>query len=119
MSGAGKCSSFITEQFALQQIAGNRGAIDFEESPVGARRKLVKQPGQHFFAGTTLAQEQNWNVYISYQGGLRTNLTHGRAGSDKKYVIAKFLDLTGISLLGGAQTLIDNCVEFSFLKRLG
>ena len=87
---------------------------------MGARRKLVDQARQHFLAGAAFAQQQDRDIDVGDQRGLRTNLLHRRAGGDEEHVVAKLFDFAGIALaLGRADALSNDRIEFGFLKRLG
>ncbi len=86
---AGKRASLVTEQLAFQQIAGNGGAIHFQKSAMGARRKLVNQPRYNFLAGAAFTQHEDGNIHVGDQRGLGSNLAHGRTGRHEKYVVVK------------------------------
>ena len=49
----------MTEQLALGQRGGERGAVDGDERLVAARTEPVQQPCPDFFAGTGFAADQN------------------------------------------------------------
>ena len=119
MSSAGEGARLVAEQFALQQVAGHGGAIHFQKRAMGARRQLVNQPRHHFLAGAALPQHQDRNIDIRDQRCLRANLAHGRTGRHEKYVVVKFFDFARQILLVLAQALVDDRVQFGFLKRLG
>ncbi len=87
---------------------------------MGARRKFVDQARQHFLAGATLTEQEDRDVNVGDECGLRANLLHCRAGSDEEHVVAKFFDFARIALtLGRADALSNDRVEFRFLERLG
>jgi len=52
----------MTEQFALNQCVGNRGAIHWHERLVPAPALVVQGPGDKFLAGSGLAEEQHRGV---------------------------------------------------------
>ncbi len=117
--GSGESALLVAEQFALEQIGGDGRAIDLEEGAVGARRKLVNQASEDFFAGAALAQQEHGNVDIGDQCRLRADLAHLRAGRDEKDVVGEFFDFSAVGLFSLAEAEIDDRVEFRFLKRLG
>ena len=59
---ARKSAAFVAEQLALQQRLRDRRAIDRDERLVGSRTQLMKRMCQEFFAGPTLAQDQDWDI---------------------------------------------------------
>src|ERR1700739_705778 len=119
MCRTGEGARFITKQFAFQQVRRHCGAVHLEEGAVRARRELVNQPSENLFAGAAFAKQQDWNIDVRDQRGLRADLPHGRARGDEEYIVAEFLDFPGIRLLILAQALVDDSVEFGFLKRFG
>ncbi len=56
---AGECSFFVAEQLALHQIFGKRGAVDFDEWLVFARRVEVDGAGDQIFTYTTFSGQQH------------------------------------------------------------
>src|SRR5262249_28938389 len=50
------------EQLGLEQLAGQRRAIDLQELLTGARGGLVDRAGQDFLAGSALAAKQHGGV---------------------------------------------------------
>src|SRR5579864_280196 len=119
MSRTSEGAGFIPKKFALQQVRWDRSAVHLEESAMCARRKLVNQAPKDFLAGAAFAQQQDRNVDVRDQGGLRADLPHGRTGSDEEHIVTEFLDFSRISLLILTEALIDNRIEFGFLKGLG
>ena len=119
MSRTGEGAGFIPKKFALQQVRWDRSAVHLEESAMCPWRKLMNQAPKNFFAGAAFSQQQDWNVDVRDQGGLRTDLPHGGTGSDEEHIVAEFLDFSRISLLILAETLIDDRIELGFLKGLG
>ena len=94
---SGEGALLVSEQFALQKVGGNGGAIHFQERAMGARRKLVDQASENFLAGAALAQQQHGNIDVRHQRGLRTNLAHLRAGGDEENVVGKLFDFAAVS----------------------
>ena len=119
MCGAGERSRFVAEQFAFQQVSRHGRAVHFQKCAMCARRKLVDQARENFFAGAAFAEHKHRNVDVGDQRSLRTDLAHRGAGGDEEYVVAQFFDFAGVRLLILAETLIDDGVEFCLLKGLG
>jgi hypothetical protein len=57
--GPGEGSLFVAEQLALEQVFGNGGAVDGDETLAAPRRKVVHGPGKELFPRPALAQQQN------------------------------------------------------------
>src|SRR5205807_8543073 len=98
---AGKCSSLVTEQFALQQVARNGGTVDFEKRAVRALRQFMNQSCQHFLTRAALTQQQDRDINIGDQRSLGTDLPHGGASGAEEHVIAQLLPFPCIGLLRG------------------
>ncbi len=64
--GTGKGARLVTEQFALQQLAGNRRAIDLQKRAVRAIGVLVNQLRQDFLACSALAEDQHREVKLCH-----------------------------------------------------
>jgi hypothetical protein len=62
-----KGASFMTEEFALQQVTGKRRAIESHKTVLAPRASLVDRSCDHLFAGTGFALNQNRGVYWSNQ----------------------------------------------------
>ena len=48
--GAGECAALVAEQLALDQLGGNRRAVDFDERARGERALAMDVRGQQFLA---------------------------------------------------------------------
>ena len=88
--GAGEGAGLVAEELALQQLAGNGGAIDLQEGAVRAIGILVDQLGQNFFAGTALAEQQHREIELRHLHGVRAKLTHLRGGGEEVNAFADF-----------------------------
>ena len=55
--GAGESAGLVAEQLALQQLAGHRGTVYFQESAVRALGVLVDEVGEHFLASAAFPQQ--------------------------------------------------------------
>ena len=80
----------------------------------------MNQARQNFLARAAFAQQQNRNVNVRDQRGLRTDLLHCGAGGHEEHVVAKLFHFSRIAfILRGADALGDDGVEFGFLEWLG
>src|ERR1700726_721902 len=73
----GKRTFLMAEEFALQKALRNRGAIYFNEAAPLAWTQLVSRPGDQFFSGSGLTQNENgrigWrNDLNAFQNGLES-----------------------------------------------
>ncbi len=59
---AGEGAFHVTEQFALDELARQRGTIDLDARTLGARAQAVDQIGDNFLAGPALAGDQDGHV---------------------------------------------------------
>src|SRR5580704_2997155 len=109
----------VAEQFALEEVGGNGGAIYFQERAMGAWGKLVDQASENFLAGATLAEQEHGDVDVRDQRGLRANLAHLRTGGDEEDVVGKLFDVAAIRLLSLTEAEVDDGVQFRLLKWLG
>jgi hypothetical protein len=55
-----KAPRFVAEQLGLEQVFGNRGAVDLDEGAAGAGADPVDGARDETFAGPRLAAEQEW-----------------------------------------------------------
>src|SRR5208337_4248072 len=60
--GSSEGSLFVAEEFALQQIFRDGGAVDFDERTGSAARLFVDGAGNEVFANTAFAAQQNGGV---------------------------------------------------------
>ena len=60
--GAGERSLHVAEELAFEQRLRQRAAVDREERPVGAQRRVVDVARQHLLAGAALAADQHGRV---------------------------------------------------------
>ena len=75
---AGEGALFVTEQLAFQKIGGNRAAIDRHERMPGAPGQFMDVAGDHFLAGSRLAENQ----HIGIEGSdLLDQAMHGAHGA--------------------------------------
>src|SRR5882724_5501619 len=69
-NGPGKRSPFMTEQLALEQPRGNRGAIHSYECPAAARTAIMNGAGDKLLARSSLTQDENRGIGWSHDFNL-------------------------------------------------
>jgi hypothetical protein len=62
--GLGESSLSITEEFAFEQSARDRGATDFNESPVPQSRLTMDETGRTFLAGTAFDLYEQGHIRV-------------------------------------------------------
>src|ERR1700691_1010033 len=60
--GAGEGAALMAEHLGLQQLVGNRRAIDRHESAPAPRRQGMDRPRDDFLAGAALARDQHGRI---------------------------------------------------------
>ena len=73
----------MAEQLALQQVLGERAAVDADERAVAARAELVDRLGDQFLAGAGLAQEQHRGVGLGHLPRQPIDVLHRRPRADQ------------------------------------
>ena len=58
-AGIGEGAANVAEQLAFDEVGGDGGAVDLDEGSVGAGAAFVNACCDEFFAGATLAEDQN------------------------------------------------------------
>ena len=91
-SGLGSVSAaerafFVSEQFALHQIFGKRGAVDVDPRTAAAMRRLMNRASDEFLAGTGLAGDQNGFRVAGDAIHQCHELVHDRAGQNELRVV--------------------------------
>jgi hypothetical protein len=71
------CTMAISEEFALDEVLRNGGAVQFDEDAVSAQRLGVHGAGDEFFAGTGLAVDEHTAVRRGHQLDLLTQSFDG------------------------------------------
>ena len=61
---AGEDAFLVAEQLALEQVGGNRAAVDGDEGPLAARAEIVDGARGDFLAGAGFAEHQNGGIVI-------------------------------------------------------
>ncbi len=80
---AGKGAFFVAEQFAFDQLAGDRGHVDGDEGTGFAAAEIVQCFGDQFFAGAGLTGNQHGEVGRGEAAHHPINILHsGRATDD-------------------------------------
>ena len=69
LPGAGEGAFVITEQLALQQGVGKRGAVDGHKGKVPAAGGIVNGVGEQLFAGAALAGQEDGRIRGCHSGG--------------------------------------------------
>src|SRR5271156_2763363 len=76
LQGSGKCTLFMSEDFALDQCFRNRGAVYGHEGTLAARTELVDGASHQLFAGATCPRDQYRGGTGSYQFDQPEDLLH-------------------------------------------
>ena len=82
VSRAGERALFVAEQFALQKILGNRGAVDRQERLVGAAAVMVNGPRHQLLARPAFARNQHGRLRLGYLADKLEDLLHRLALAD-------------------------------------
>ena len=59
---SGEGAPLVAEELALQQVCGNRRAIDLDKGSRGSRAVIVQRPGQQLLSGAGFSTDQHRNV---------------------------------------------------------
>jgi hypothetical protein len=78
LAGVGEGALLVPEQLRLQQVLGDRGAMDLQERPVAPRPAVVDEVREQVLAGTALALDQHGAGDGGQAGGDLQHLLHGR-----------------------------------------
>ena len=111
LQGAREGALLMAEDLALQQGLGNGGAIDGDEGPLSAGRKLVERARGQLLARAALARDQDRRGRGRGQLHEPVDLLHGRAGAHE---LAQAPDLSDPS-----PQQDDLAERFPFLRSLG
>ncbi len=80
---AGERPADVPEQFALQQVLGQRAAIDADERAAAPRAEPVNRLGDQLLARARLAQQQHRGVRAGHLPGQPIDVLHRRPGADQ------------------------------------
>ncbi|MNE53726.1 hypothetical protein D3C80_1484690 [compost metagenome] len=100
--GTGEGALFVTEQFGLDQLLGNRTAVDRHEGLFGAARQAVQGVGHQLLAGPALAADQHRRIGRPELAQQLAQLAHARRIAEELVFI--------VELLGPAQRSHAQCV---------
>ena len=117
--GAGEGAAGVAEQLALEQVGGDRGAVDRDERPARAPAVLVDGARHQLLAGAGLAGDQHGGVAV---GDEADHLLHPRiAGLEPIRVSASASGAAGRAAggAGGAQHPADEVGHLLAPDRLG
>ena len=81
--GAGEGAAGMAEQLRLDQLLGNRRAVDVDERPAAAARMGVQRARHHLLAGAVLAEDEDPAVGRCRQQHLLAQVLHHRAVADQ------------------------------------
>ncbi len=81
---AGEGAAGVAEQLGLDQVVGNRRAVDIDERRGAPPRMGVQRPGDHFLAGAVLAEDQHPAVGRRRQQHLLAQVLHRRTVTDER-----------------------------------
>jgi hypothetical protein len=85
-------ASFVSEQLALDQLAGDRGAVDAHEGPALAQGEPVDRAAHELFARPALTEDEHARARRRHPLELAVEPLHGRALADH---LVALLDLRG------------------------
>src|SRR5439155_503085 len=94
---AGEGAALVAEQLGLEQLHGDRGAVDLDEGPLAARGNPVDGPGHVVLPDAALAADQNRRVGIRDFRDDPTDRAHLRASPQTHGVAQRFLPRDGSS----------------------
>jgi hypothetical protein len=88
----------VTEEFAVEQALGQRGAVQLDEGPVPARRQIGEAGREQLLAGAALADQQNRPVERGQQGQPRQRLAKNRRFPDRRRNLGRYMSENGYFL---------------------
>src|SRR5690349_1084556 len=80
--GTSESSLLMSEQLALQERLGDRGAIDRDEGLASPRTQAMDRVSEQLLAGSAFAEQENRHVSRSDPFHAPENLQHLRAAAD-------------------------------------
>ena len=84
----------MAEELAFHQVGGDRGAIDRDHRPIGARAGAVDRAGDELLAGAAFAADQHAARRLGDAVDLCFEVAHRRAIADQFRVAGRLLDKT-------------------------
>jgi hypothetical protein len=88
----------VTEQFAVEEALGERGAVQLDERPIPARRQIGEAGREQLLAGAALADQQNRSVERGQQGQPRQRLAKDRRLPDWRRNLGRYMGENGYFL---------------------
>jgi hypothetical protein len=77
-----KSASLVAEEFALEQVEGNRGTVELDQGLAAAGTRVVDRVSDEFLAGASLSLNENRRVRRRHALGLIENDSKSRAVAD-------------------------------------
>ena len=112
--GAGECPFLVTEQLALEQIRGDRAAIDRHERMARAAGQLVDMARDHLLAGAGLAEDQHVGVEGRHLLDQPMNGAHGARGAARPEAVGARLRRVAVAHVLG---LVEHRRQAALLDR--
>ena len=97
---AGERAAHVAEELALEELAGNRGAVHPHERAIGATAPLVDRTREHLFPHAGLAANQDRRAGACDDAGGPEDVSHGGALGDER--LAPHLVTEVVALMFGA-----------------
>jgi hypothetical protein len=91
----GERAALVTEQFRLEQLVGECGAVDRDERPMAAPRSVVDEARHHFLAGARLPGEQHGRFRLRHAGRMRQHVLPRARGADHPPMAGARFELAG------------------------
>ena len=117
--GSGERAFFVAEQLALDQLRGNRRAVDFDERAGGERTFRVDVRGQQFLSRARFAVQQHARIAARGHGGLFQHSLERGACSDHARAAGHFAQPPVLfAQLGFFQRVLQRQQNFFAAERL-
>src|SRR5690606_33905554 len=81
LQGSRECASLVAEELALEELLGERRAVDTEEGLVRPRRELVDALGEDLLARARLAEHEDAEGALRDAGDERLERGHRGSGA--------------------------------------
>ena len=120
LGGARERSLFVAEQLRLDEVFGNRGAVDLHEALAAPRAQAMNRPRDELLADAALALQQHGRVRRCGLANRLFHLSQGRAVADHLVLRVDFLPKRTVGGLGAMarQLLLDALEQHRLRKRL-
>ena len=80
--GAGEGPALVAEQLALDQLLGERGAVERHVGPLGPGARMVDRAGDELFAGAALAGDEDRGLCRCHLGRAVQSLPKDRGAAE-------------------------------------